>query len=408
MVSILGPLSKGIDALNALNDHYYKLSVDEQKAMSFLERVKLYNWTFEECTLVVLMAVYIMYWIGTKINTGFAKRMFEDLNYFFLNDLQFARAGFSQKDGSKVKYVTEQNNTWFTTFATGRSCIESITVRAHYYPRFNPVVILMERLLAQFFPQFVEVSEEFVQVTVCPNGKWVKDGKSDVQTTDDAISKFRFIASVVNKTHMNDSRKKNYFLSLTHTTESDSLPIEYVFMSETNQLNQFFTTFTNGPSFHELLVKCKHFLQFISFTDLPEEKPVTDKLWESTQQPRCVIQCSNITSDQDIRLLKDLIAAIVDVYDTVTKEIVNKSPALFLSNDVLKKSVQMRKDELSKIIKVMKQVEREMAQEKKAEEDKKKWREMRDKQGTQDQDKLDQKMRDKRERRRRNKLNNKM
>ncbi|AAS50427.1 AAR062Cp [Eremothecium gossypii ATCC 10895] len=404
MTGVFGFLSKGLDAINSLNSHYFALSVDEQKAMTFVERIRYYNWTFEGICVVLLGLMYAVYVAGTKLNERRSDRLFEQLNKFFWEELQFARVGFSSRDKGRLPYISDRNGTWCTAFATGRTCVDHIVVKAHYPARFNPVGLLVEKLLGMFFPQVVDPhGDEFVQVTVTPNGKWTKDENSAVQATEDGLNRFRFIASIVNKNGMNDSRGKNYFLSLTHTSEGETLPMEYVFMSENNQLNKLLVSYMDGEAFRQTLKRAAHFLRFIAFTDLPEEKPVTDKLWEANQKPRCVIQCSAVLTDADVALLRELIAAVVAFYDVTTREIVQQSPSLLLTNETLRRSVQLRKDELSKIVKIMKQVEREMAQEKKAEEEKKKRRELRDSLSGEQQDKLDQKLKQKRDRRKKNK-----
>ena len=123
---------------------------------------------------------------------------------------------------------------------------------------------------------------------------------------EETLNKLKFITSIVNKTSMNKCRNDNYFLSLTHTAESDKLPLQYVFMSENNQLNGFIPHYANA-NFNELLVQCSDFLQFISFTDLPDEKPITDKLWQSTQMPRCVIPVSYTHLDVYKRQVKRML-----------------------------------------------------------------------------------------------------
>lgn len=403
-MSFLQPIVKVLDSINSLNAPYFALSLEEQRALSFVERVKMYNWSFEIVVVALMLVMYAFYAIGSKGNVGRANKLFIPLSECFQDDLKFARVGFSTKDGDKKKFVSEQNNTWFTTFATGRSAIESITARSHMYARYNPLAMLMERLLATFIPSLVDRDlEEFVQITIKPNGVHVTSESAMAPgNAEETLNKLKFITSIVNKTSMNKCRNDNYFLSLTHTAESDKLPLQYVFMSENNQLNGFIPHYANA-NFNELLVQCSDFLQFISFTDLPDEKPITDKLWQSTQMPRCVIQCKLSTNGKNVELLKKLIASLVEIYDEVTKELVNNSPSTFITTDLLKKSTNLRNQELNKIIKVMKQVEREMALEKKQEQEKLKRRELRDKLSGEEQDKLDKKMKEKRERRLRNK-----
>lgn len=400
MKGILQSISKVLDFFKSFNDHYSNLSVEQQKAMSFVERVKYYDWTLEYICIALMVILCIVYTVCVYYNTNRANRIFGQLNRFFLDDLKFARVGFLKKDGSKTLYIKEQNAIWFTTFATGRSSIESITVKVFFRSWFNPIAMAVEQLIGLFTEN---ETKEFIQLVVKPNGMWAKDETSTALFSDEVKTKLKFIASIVHKSYMNQCRLKNYFLSLTHTTESDLLPREYVFMSETKQLNKFFAIYA-ARMLNETLARCSHFLQFISFTDLPDEKPMTDQLWESSQSPRCVIHCSSISNKKDIDLLKQLLTDVVEVYDTVTKEILNKNLDSFLTNDLLKRPVQLRKDELAKLIRSMKQREQEISQEKKAEEDKKKRREQRNNMNTEDFIVLKQKMREKRDRRKKNKM----
>lgn len=386
------------------------LTVDELKELSFFGRVRAYNWTFEFWALAFLAAVFGAYVIGTRLNNRRAVQLFSSLTENF-HSLAFAKVGFSTKGGAKLPYVAEQNNTWYTTFATGRACIESITARAHLTARYNPLSLLMERVVGLFIPSLFEKDlGEFVEVNIVPNGTFVSSSTSDLpkpEVSRNIVSKFSFITSVVNKSVMTKVREANYFLSLTHTAESEKLPVQYVFMSETNQLSGFFEHY-GGPEFRELLEKCSSFLSFVSFTDLPVEKPVSDKLWNQTLQPRCVIQSKLVTGAKDLENFNQLITLIVKMYDTATRDYAQNPTKAFVTHEMLKKTANLRSQELQKIIKVMKQVERELAQEKKLEAEREKRRELRSKMSGQEQDKLDQKMKEKRERRLRNKQKVKM
>lgn len=397
-------LTKLFEYINDLNVEYNSLSYEKQKELTILGRIKFYNWKFEAVMMLSMGIIYLIYYFGTRINLSKANKLFSDLNKFFLQDLQFAKSGFSSRTKGNINYISEKKNTWFTTFATGRSCIESVTVKVHLLSRFNPFSMIMEYFLSLFFFQFIQHSEnEYIEITIKPNGKYATDKVGILYgNKDDILNKFRFIASIVNKTGMNEFRESNYFLSLTHTSENKDLPIEYVFMSESNQLSQFFLHYTKSD-FFSLLAQCSPFLHFISFTDLPSKKPLTDKSWEAGQQPRCVIKCSMITSDEQIALLKKLISSMVCIFDTVTKEVVNNNLKIFITNDLLKKSLQFRKEELANINKVMKQVERDIAIEKKQEQEKNKKRDLKLNLKNAEKDKLEMKMKEKRDRRMKNK-----
>lgn len=401
MSAILKPLLKGMEKINVLNGKYLSLTFEEQKNMSIWERVKVYNWTFELVALSILGLVFLFYKAGVMINESRAKRLFDSLNDFLKDDLQFARVGFSSKDAPKVSYIEEAQKTWFTSFATGRSAIASLSVRVHMYSRSNPVAMVMEKLLALAFPSAViQDVAEYCEIVVKPSGVYVSNETAKPNgNADEVLNNFKFVTSIVNKSQMNEVRRDNYYFSLTRTSESDKLPIEYVFMSEINQLNDF-TLHYAGAKLKEKLKNASNILHFISFTDLPVMKPLTDKLWNSTQQPRAVIHFSIPTSKEDVKNMQEIISSVVEVFDEFTKELVQKSPNVFVTNDVLKKSVQLRAQELAKIVKTMKQVEREMAQEKKQEAEKEKRRNLK---ASGEQEKFDQKMKEKRERRMRNK-----
>lgn len=401
MSSLLRPVLKLSEKVTALNAKYLSLTFEEQKNMSFLERVKVYNWTFELIALSILGLVFLAYKYGVFINENRAKKLFKSVNAFLQDELQFARVGFSKGDGTKIPYVEERQKTWFSTFATGRSAIASLSVRVHMFSRSNPVAMLVESLLRFVFPSMVvQDIAEHCEVVIKPNGVYV--GSETAKPNADAkeiANKFKFITAVVNKSSMNELRRDNYYLSLTRTSESDNLPVEYVFMSETNQLNGFISHYTDAE-FKSLLKRAGKLLQCIAFTDLPTKKPLTDKLWESVQQPRVVIRTKVPTSEQELTLLKELIGAVVEIVDTVTREFVQKSPQVFITSEVLRKSNQLRSQELAKVIKAMQQVEREMAQEKKQEAEKERRRQLK---ASGEQEKVDQKMKEKRERRLRNK-----
>ncbi|QLL31075.1 hypothetical protein HG536_0A08920 [Torulaspora globosa] len=401
MSSILRPVAKLTEKVAALNEKYLSLSFEEQKNMSFVERVKVYNWTFELISLSIIGLIFLAYKYGVSVNESRAKRLFGSLNGFLQDDLQFARVGFSKGDGSKTPYVEERQKTWFSTFATGRSAIESVSVRVHMFSRSNPVAMLVESLLGLAFPSFVvQDIAEHCEVVIKPNGVFVNSENAKPNAdAKEVVGRFKFISAVVNKSSMNELRRDSYYLSLTRTSESDKLPVEYVFMSETNQLNGFITHYTD-ENFRNLLKKAGKFLQCICFTDLPAKRPLTDKLWEAAQQPRAVIRTKVPTNDQEVALLKQIISSVVEIVDTVTREMVQKSPQVFITSEVLRKSNQLRTQELAKVVKAMQQVEREMAQEKKQEAEKERRRQLK---ASGQQEKLDQKMKEKRERRLRNK-----
>ncbi|SCU78052.1 LANO_0A01948g1_1 [Lachancea nothofagi CBS 11611] len=404
-MSFLEPIVKLSNAVNSINEKYMALTYQEQSDLTIFGRLRYYNWTFEAWALGAVALVYATYLFGTRVNKSRASQLFQALAKGF-EDLAFAKIGFSTNTAKNELFVAENNNTWFTSFVTGRACIESITVRAHLLARFNPMSILMEKVLGLFFSSLVaDALDEFVEVTIVPNGVYVTSSAADLPKETNAsanvVSKFKFISSIVNKGDMTKAREDNYFLSLTHTSESEKLPFEYVFMSESNQLSSIFEHY-GGPEFKQLLSRCAHFLSYVAFTDLPEEKPVTDKLWERSQQPRCIIKTKMVTGSVDLASLNELIKAVVNIFDSASQEYAQNPAKAFVTNDMLRKSANLRSQELAKIAKVMKQAERDLLQEKKQDQEREKRRDLRSKMSGEEQDRLEQKMREKRERRQRN------
>lgn len=399
MSGLLAPMIKLSALVNSFNDEYISKSYEELKQMTLLQRLTLYNWTFEIGAVFVIVMVFAFYKLGLYYNTRITDRLFLQLNDYLKNDQQFARVGFANKDGSKLQYLAEKQKTWFTTFATGRSAIESLCVRTHMHERSNPAAMLMERVLGAFFPSLVVRDlEEFCEVVVKPNGIYVANETARPNANpSEILNNFKFVTSIVHKSSMNEVRRDNYHLSLTRTSESAKLPVEYVYMSEMNQLNEFIGHYV--PNFLEVLKEASQILHCISFTDLPTEKPLTDKKWNANLLPRAVIRTSVPSNEAQLKALKSVISLVIAVYDNFTKDLVHKNPNVFITNDLLKKTSQLRSQELAKIVKTMKQVEREMALEKKQEAEKEKRRLLKQ---SGENENFDQKKRDRKERRAKN------
>ncbi|EDO14576.1 hypothetical protein Kpol_289p1 [Vanderwaltozyma polyspora DSM 70294] len=407
MSAILEPLVRVVEYVESLNAEYLSKSSDELKAMTLFERASIYDWRFEMTCTVILILVYLMYFIGISTNKRHANRLFKKFNSYLKNDLEFSRVAFTDYEGKQQEYLDQHQYSWFTTFATGRSSIESITMRAHLLPRSNLLSIIFEYAIAYFFPSLaVRDLDEFAQVIIKPNGVYAANADSKINANaGEILGKLQFITSIVNKDVMNDSRSNNYFLSLTHTSESDKLPVEYVYMSEANQFNGFFHHYIKETTLNPLLKNCSRFLQFISFTDLPIEKPLTQKLFDQNQSPKCIIRVKFPKSNEEIELLQKLVSSIVEVFDNCTRDLIQDSSNKFLTNDLLKKSVTFRSQEIDRINKLMKQAELEVAKEKKLELEKERRRQLKE---SGELSKIDQKMKEKRERRQRNKQRVKM
>ncbi|CCK72043.1 uncharacterized protein KNAG_0I02580 [Huiozyma naganishii CBS 8797] len=408
MSALLGPLTSFMETVNSLNANYNALSYEELTAMGFVQRLKLYNWTFEMFSVGIVLFMFITYRIGVSMNLSRADKFFDSIHAVLKNNLGFSRVGLATSDPNGRKmYLDQHLHTWFTTFATGRSSISSVNVQLHLFGRNNPVNLSIDFLIGFFLPSLkFDHLEEYCEVILQPNGVYVGSDEAKVNgNANELLGNFKFTTSIVNKSVMTEVRNKNYFLSLTHVTENDKLPREYAFMSETNQLNDFIYKYAKPTFNEEVLAKVTHLLEFISFTDLPAQKPETEQEWNSKQQPRCVIRCKVPTSKKDLKLVNDVVVAAVEVFDNFTKDLVQKSSTVFITPDMLKKTKATRQQELSKIVKNAKKIAAEKALEDKKEAEKEKRRELK-KSGN--LEKSDQKMKEKRERRLRNKQRTRM
>ncbi|KAL3234348.1 Uncharacterized protein RNJ44_03110 [Nakaseomyces bracarensis] len=405
--------TKFVEYVNSLNADYNALSYDEQKAMSIMERLQTYNWTFEACTVAILVFIVVFYKVGTSVNCSKAKKVMTSVNAFLNNELCFAKVGLASADQPGQLYTSGRGNTWFSTFATGRSNIASVIVNMHLAPLNNPMSLLIEGIIAYLFPSLkTQELEDFVEVTIKPNGIYLGTEAAELtndklKARKDILTKFKFITAIVNKSVMNEVHDEHYYLSLCGTSEHNSLPLEYVYMSEMNQLNGYAANYLSNSRtpLKEVLKESTGILKFMAFTDLPSEKPYNEKEWNTvTDDARIVIRTSVPKNSTDLEALNKLISIAVEVYDGYTAELNSKGFA-YITNDMLKKSSNLRNQELQKLIKAAKLQALEDAKEKKLAEEKEKRRQMK---GTLEQQKMDQKMKEKRERRQKNKMKVKM
>ena len=408
---ILTPVTKFVEYVNNLNEAYNKLTFEEQKAMTFFERIQYYNWTFEMYCILLMLFFYITYKIGVSINISKGDKLFNSLHSYLKNELKFARVGLtSLKDGKHINnksYLDQHSHTWLTSFATGRSSIDSINIKAHLRPRHNLTNLIIEYILSYFFSTYQSPDLiEYLEIEIKPNGIYVNSETSNINSNSkEILQHFRFITSIVNKSVMDKARLDRYFLSLTHVTDSDSIPKEYVYMSEINQINDFIKSYTRGSFNDEVLCKASGFLQFISFTDLPDFRPRDKDNWIQSLQPRCVIRADIPRNQDELNILNKLVGSMVEVYDNYTRDLVQKSDKVVITPEILRKISTLRQNEVNRIDKIAKQIELEAAKEEKKELMKEKRREMKK---TGELQNKEQKMREKRERRLRNKQRQRM
>ena len=397
------PLSVVLEYMNSLNRNYTSLPAEERVAMGFVRRVQSYNWTLELVFVGIVLFMIGLYKYGTSANVSRANKLFDSVHAFLRDELSFSRVGFTVPGSKDIIYMDQHLHTWMTSFATGRSCIDCINVNLHLFPRNNPLSMFLENVVGWYFPILAfDIDNEFCEVIVRPNGVYVASEAANVNSNAKELltGSFKFIASIVNKRVMNQSRHDNYYLALTHTTDSDEIPEEYVYMCEMNQLSGFFGAYSKQGALNELLKQASDFLDFISFTDLPGEKPENVSVWNATRLQRCVIRTKVPTSKRDLDLLNRIIALVVEIYDNYTRVLVQKSEPAFITADMLKKTGNLRTIEQEKIAKAAREAALAAEKENQKDIEREKRRNLK-KSG--ELEKLDKKMKEKRERRQRNK-----
>lgn len=407
MSGLVQPFANALQKFDDLNLHYHATPYEQLKKMTILERIKLYDWRFEAGIVGLLVFLFVIHWIGERINLSRANRLYKTLNKFLSEELKFTTVGIKDygKPNSELKpFRDEKQKSWFFGYATGRSAIKNITIKTHMYARSNPFSILMENIFSFFFSSvYVKDIDEFLEITIKPNGVHVANENANINTNfKDILKNFKFITSIVNKTYMSESRQLHYFLSCTHITDNTNgvLPFDYVFMSDVNQLNKFIPHYSKKSLLEKTLKDSVDLLQFISFTDLPTIHPDTDGEFNKFNIPKAIIRTNIPTSQKEVDLITQMISIVVEVYDNVTRELVSNNKECLITPDILKKTTNLRNQEIASIVKEMKRLEMEAQREKKEEAEREMRRQNR---GSEELAKKDQKMKEKRERRARNK-----
>jgi len=265
----------------------------------------------------------------------------------------------------------------YTSYATGRINISGLLINFGLVSRQNYLLYLFETFASNFF-ESVKPQEDFVEIKIKP-------------FPNEKINNFIF--AIVNKDGMNETRNDNYYLSLTKTSESSSLPREFVFMSESNELNEKLLT----EELKVVLNKSGKVLKYLAITDLPKAKPVNEVEFKSA--PHLVLKLHLKTDKQSIEASRELIEQLIKFVDTITK--------FQLKHDSAKKINGIRNTELAKIKKAIEEQKAEELKELKLEQERNARRDLA-KLSPEEQEKYDKKQREKRERRQRNRQKQRM
>lgn len=265
------------------------LTPENLAKMTLVERLKAYPWSLERWTVGAIAAYLIIFYFGAKYNKAKVDKFVDSL-------LPVLKGNFFQVGVADGQLLAQDDYQHFSLYATGRVNIESVTAKFDLQARQNFPMWSSEWIVS-FFTSVVPTPEDTAKFA------FKIDSEASAQIDD-------FTWAVVTKDNMNNYRKDNYYLSLTKTSESDKLPIEYVFMNEVSEMNEKLYT----EKLSELLEKCKSFLQFIVITDQPALKPDSIEELESSIGERLVVQMKMPGSDDERATATELITYLLDEY----------------------------------------------------------------------------------------------
>jgi hypothetical protein len=324
---------------NGVSKRYSEYTVEELQALTIWERVKLNDWRLEMITLGFTLGYILLFVLGDRYNksliTGFLSGVSDVFNKNFF---QF---GVNAKD----LYIKDSAEN-YSSYATGRVNIAKVNINFTLQPRQNVFVWFFEYVLSFFFA-VAESPEDRVDIVITPSAEYDN-----------------FILGFVSKLGMNESRNLNYYLSLTKTTDSPSLPQSFVYMSEANEFQEKLTTQEIKAVLNNSVTTS--FLKYLAFTDQPAVKP--DSIKECYPNRRIVISANLTTKKEQLKQLSNLLEAVFIIIDKLASKDISFRP------EALKKIVKTREGEIAKIqkmidLKKQEDAEYEKAQVKKQERD---------------------------------------
>ncbi|XBW38096.1 hypothetical protein QEN19_003683 [Hanseniaspora menglaensis] len=360
---VLEIFSKYFKQIEALNLKFYSIPYDIIKQKTILERIALYDFSFETVILMVIALMALIFHFGRNQNLKITNMIMNPFNDAM--HLEFGNIGFNYRM-KKIPYITEYQNTLVTGFYTGRKNVESVELKVHLSSRFNPLGLIMEKLMKGVFSGLLEDNlEEFVEITIKPNNYAAtsksSDGSNELFPTQDRKTlpkKYQFVSGIVSKHSMTSSRKKYYYLNTIPMIETPRLPKEYVFMTENNTLSNgiFYKNHQENEKLNDLLDNCKWFLKSFTITDLPDDQPILDTDFDKASS-RIHIVTKLVKDQKDVDHLIQLVQYALSIYDDFTNGEFDK---IFMNPNLLKKIESLRTHEKNKVLKIMKEVELEM------------------------------------------------
>lgn len=338
--------------------------------LSLLQRVLAYDWSKEGYILlsIALFAGIHLYFVNANRNRV-ARWV---AHHTPVLRKEFHQVGVSPLPGAPL--VAPYSPVIYSTYATGRVGIDAVSIDMELVGRHNPITLSLEYLLSIFFSH--QLTTDSVKITIVPNPKTCPIHPA--------------VFGIVNKENMKDTRDKNYFFSITKTSDAPKrLPETFVFMSESAEL----TDSLFSDSLAAAVRNAGSFLRYFVLTDLKRDTPKT--LEDLVSRPRVVIRTALPKTDAEYATSAELLQAAIDFVDAAPR-------ASVVRPDVSKKIKATRDSEVRKIVKAQDEAKAEELAKKKAEE-KRNLRNQVSKLSPAEQKKFEQKERDREARKQRSK-----
>lgn len=288
--------------------------------------------------LGIIGLYFVVYKIGANYNNKIAQKFMDAV-------VPNLKENFYQVGVTPKELYAQDDGHNYSLYASGRLRIESMVAKITLQVRENVFMWIMEYIVSFFF-ESIPVPQDLVTI----------DFKFDEETSD----KFdNFIWAVVTKDKMDKFRNENYYLSLTKTSESPKLPVEFVFMNEVTEMND--VLFTKKLS--DFIKANIPTLKYIAITDQPRDKPV--KISELKPTKRMVVQFTLSNDAKSIENIQSFLAYLLNDYLDLVANRATFRPEL------TRKVKKTREIEYNKLKKQLDDAKREELNNKKIEDQKK-------------------------------------
>lgn len=206
----------------------------------------------------------------------------------------------------------------FATYATGRQNAAFADVKLTLTKKFNPLINIIESIMAFFFESTFDMPYDYVEAFVYPFDGKENDtvpalpGSTETRAKDNKSSYDAFVWAIVNKNVMQKVRESRYDVSLTSTKDNTKLPNWVTVMSESAEITDALLT----PEVVAAVQAAGDDFEYLIVTDQPTDKPKT--LDESTPSKRILLKY-RLPASNDYSKLTDLFAAFLRFPDLLVQ-----------------------------------------------------------------------------------------